>query len=199
VRVAGRAVAPIAEKYYVLLNKPAGYTVTKRDPHAKKTVMDLLRHLPYAHLLNPVGRLDRDTSGLLLLSNDGDLAHRLTHPSFEVHKTYLATVARPPSPEQLRRLEAGVWLGGGMTAPAKARVVKQGKKHTVVEITLHEGRKRQVRVMFAAVGLPLLALRRVAFGPLRLGNLDTGRCRPLKQHEVKALRQVAFGGRPEYA
>jgi len=184
----GKPVAPVEEKYYLLLNKPAGYTVTKADPHVKKTVLDLLEGVPFAGLLNPVGRLDKDTEGLLLLTNDGPLAHRLTHPSFEVPRTYEATVDRKPREEQLEALRRGVRLEEGMSAPCEAEVTRIGKGHAVVEITLHEGRKRQVRRMFAGVGLPVLHLRRIRLGPLRLGGLSLGRWRALSPGEVQQLR-----------
>lgn len=191
VMVDGRVVNPVESRYYLLMNKPAGYTVTKADPHAKKTVLDLLEEAPFARLLNPVGRLDRDTEGLLLLTNDGELAHRLTHPSFEIARVYEATVDREPRGEQLEALRRGVRLEDGVTAPCEAELVKVGRRRAVVRVTLHEGRKRQVRRMFAAVGLPVMHLRRVALGPVTLGSLDLGKWRVLTPEELKALRRAA--------
>jgi len=184
----GKRVRPVEEQYYLLLNKPAGYTVTKGDAHAKKTVFDLLEGVAFAGLLSPVGRLDRDTEGLLLLTNDGLLAHRLTHPSFEVPRTYEVTIDRAPSEAQLRALESGVVLEDGMTAPCEAKLLRRKRGHAVVRLTLHEGRKRQVRRMFAAVGLPVLHLRRVRLGPLELGSLPLGKWRVLSTVERDRLR-----------
>jgi 23S rRNA pseudouridine2605 synthase len=166
------------------LNKPAGYVSTVKDPQGRPTVVSLIAG---RERLYPVGRLDVDTTGLLLLTNDGDLAQRLTHPSYEVPRVYRARVRRPPVREQaLRALRQGVMLDDGRTAPAQARRLAPDR----VEITLHEGRKRQVRRMLDAVGHPVVALERVAFGPLRLGDLPLGRHRRLRPAEVEALRRA---------
>ncbi|PTL55450.1 pseudouridine synthase [Paraconexibacter algicola] len=169
------------------VNKPAGVVSTARDTHGRPTVVDLVD----AHVrLYPVGRLDADTTGLLLLTNDGELAQHLTHPSFEVPKTYRARVEHPPVKEAtLRRLREGVRLEDGMTLPAKARALSREE----VELTLREGRKRQVRRMLEEVGHPVVALQRVAFGPLRLTGLAEGRARRLTAAEVERLRAA---GRP---
>src|SRR3954469_14699160 len=153
--------APPRRVFYAL-NKPAGVVSTARDTHGRPTVVDLV---PAERRLYPVGRLDADSTGLILLTDDGELAHVLTHPSFEVPKTYRARVVGRPGARALRALRDGVELEDGRTAPARARVLRDGE----LEITLHEGRKRQVRRMCAAVGLEVLALQRVAFGPLTLG------------------------------
>ena len=151
------------------LNKPAGYVSTVSDTHGRPTVLDLVKHS--RERLYPVGRLDADTTGLLLLTNDGDLAYRLTHPSFEVNRVYRAHVRRPPLREPaLRKLREGVLLDDGMTAPAGVRRLTPER----LEITLREGRKRQVRRMLDAVGHPVVSLERVAFGPLRLGRPGAG-------------------------
>jgi 23S rRNA pseudouridine2605 synthase len=164
------------------LNKPAGVVSTARDPQGRRTVVSLI---PSAGArLYPVGRLDADTTGLILLTNDGELAHRLTHPSFEVEKTYRAEVADPPVREPaLRALRNGVRLDDGLTAPARVRRLAPG----VLELTIHEGRKRQVRRMCEAVGHPVKRLERLAFGPLELGALRPGAHRRLTQAEVVAL------------
>jgi 23S rRNA pseudouridine2605 synthase len=182
VAVDGRP-ATIERRHVVYaLNKPAGYVSTAKDPQGRPTVVSLIAG---RERLYPVGRLDADTTGLLLLTNDGELAHRLTHPSFEVPRTYRAQVRNPPVREPaLRRLREGVRLDDGMTAPAAARRLAPDR----VEIVLHEGRKRQVRRMLDAVGHPVLRLQRVAFGPLRLGDLPVGRYRLLKAAEVEQLR-----------
>jgi 23S rRNA pseudouridine2605 synthase len=186
VLVDGEPVAPEGLEVHVL-NKPAGVVSTARDTHGRPTVTQLVRS---GRRLYPVGRLDADTTGLILLTNDGELANRLMHPRYEVPRTYRAVVARRPVPEHaLRRLREGVELEDGRTAPAKVRQVESG----VVEITIHEGRKRQVRRMFDAIGHPVAELTRVAFGPLRLDDLASGRHRRLTAAEVERLRAAAGG------
>jgi 23S rRNA pseudouridine2605 synthase len=171
------------------LNKPLGVISSAKDPHGRATVVSLIAG--ESRRLYPVGRLDADTSGLILLTNDGALAHRLTHPSFEVRKTYRARVrGGPVGDEALRKLREGVLLEDGMTAPARVRRVSRG----VLELTIHEGRNRQVRRMCEAVGHPVLELRRMAFGPLALGDLAPGAYRRLSGAELERLR-VPSGGR----
>jgi 23S rRNA pseudouridine2605 synthase len=166
------------------LNKPAGVVSTAHDTHGRRTVVDLV---PSSARLYPVGRLDADSTGLILLTNDGALAHRLTHPSFEVPRVYRARVRRAPVRERaLRALREGVELDDGRTAPARVKRLAPDK----LEITIHEGRKRQVRRMCEAVGHPVVALERVAFGPLRLGRLGPGEHRRLTRAEVEALRKA---------
>ncbi|HEX6423705.1 MAG TPA: pseudouridine synthase [Acidimicrobiales bacterium] len=172
---------------HYLLNKPAGVVTTAADPQGRPTVVDLVPGEPRVY---PVGRLDADTEGLLVLTNDGDLAHRLTHPSFGVDKEYLAEVEGTPSRGALRRLRQGVDLDDGPTAPARASLVGD---HTV-RITLHEGRNRQVRRMCEAVGHPVRRLVRVRIGPLSDRRLAPGAWRPLTQAEVRALERAAAGG-----
>jgi len=163
------------------LNKPAGVVSTARDPQGRPTVVALIDS---PERLYPVGRLDADTTGLILLTNDGDLAHRLTHPSFEVPRTYRARVGRPPVREPaLRALREGVQLEDGPTAPAHVRRLAGDR----LELTIREGRKRQVRRMCDAVGHPVKTLERVAFGPLRLGGLEPGEHRRLSSAEVERL------------
>jgi len=176
VRIAGH------EQLVYLVHKPAGYVSTARDPQNRPTVVSLVDS---KERLYPVGRLDYDTTGLLLLTNDGELAHRLTHPSFEVPRTYRARIANAPINEPaLRALREGVELDDGRTAPAKVR--KLSSNH--VELTIHEGRKRQVKRMLEAVGHPVRTLERVAFGPLRLGALEPGEARKLTPAEIERLR-----------
>jgi 23S rRNA pseudouridine2605 synthase len=184
VAVDGEAVAPEAPVVHAL-NKPAGVVSTARDTHGRPTVTSLV---PSERRLYPVGRLDADTTGLILLTNDGELANLLTHPRYEVPKTYLARVepAQVREPE-LRRLRDGVDLDDGPTAPAGVRQTRPG----VLELTLTEGRKRQVRRMCEAVGHRVVDLRRVAFGPLRLGDLEEGAHRRLTAAEVERLRAAA--------
>ncbi|MCL2419887.1 MAG: rRNA pseudouridine synthase, partial [Conexibacteraceae bacterium] len=169
------------------VNKPAGVVSTASDPQRRPTVVGLVGG-PLR--LFPVGRLDADTTGLILLTNDGELAHRLTHPSFEVDKTYRAVVSRPPVREQaLRALRTGVQLDDGRTAPARVRRLAPG----TLELTIHEGRKRQVRRMCEKVGHPVVSLQRVRFGPLRLGDLPIGGVRRLTEAEVSLLRRAGVG------
>jgi 23S rRNA pseudouridine2605 synthase len=192
VAVDGRGVALERRHVVYALNKPAGYVSTAKDPQGRPTVVSLIGG---RERLYPVGRLDADTTGLLLLTNDGELAHRLTHPSFGVPRTYRAQVRNPPVREPaLRRLREGVQLDDGMTAPAGARRLAPDR----VELVLHEGRKRQVRRMLDAVGHPVVRLERVAFGPLRLGDLPLGGHRLLKAAEVEQLRRPS-GARPRRA
>jgi 23S rRNA pseudouridine2605 synthase len=167
------------------VHKPLGVVSTARDTHGRPTVVGLV---PARGLrLYPIGRLDAESSGLILLSNDGELANRLTHPRFEVPKTYVATLAGGPiSDAALRRLRSGVELEDGLTAPARVR--RRGERE--IEITIHEGRKRQVRRMCEAVGHRVTVLRRTAFGPLRLGTLAPGEHRLLRAAEVERLRAL---------
>jgi len=195
IRVDSRRVRAAAERRYFLLNKPVGSVTTRRDPEGRRTVLDLLP--PGAGYVYPVGRLDYDSEGLLLLTNDGDLAARLTHPRHGVEKTYHAIVRGVPSGASLDILARGVVLDGERTAPARVRLVKtfkaRGRDQAVVEVVLREGRNRQVRRMCEAVGHPVEQLRRVRFGPLADSRLAPGACRELTERELAALRRAAGG------
>ena len=187
VAVDGAPVGGPEERVVHLLHKPAGVVSTARDPQGRPTVVDLV---PAGGRLYPVGRLDADATGLILVTNDGELAQLLTHPRHEVPRTYRATVAGGPvGAAALRRLREGIELEDGPTAPARARRVAGG----VIELELHEGRNRQVKRMCAAVGHPVRALQRVRFGPLRLGDLAPGGHRRLGAAEVERLRRAALG------
>jgi 23S rRNA pseudouridine2605 synthase len=176
-----------ARRVVYALHKPAGVVSTARDTHGRPTVVELV---PSPARLYPIGRLDADTTGLILLTDDGDLAHRLTHPRFEVAKTYVARVGGGPvSGAALRALRDGVDLEDGRTAPASVRRLRPD----VLELRIHEGRKRQVRRMCEAVGHPVRSLRRVAFGPLALGDLPEGAHRRLSEAEVRKLREAPRG------
>jgi 23S rRNA pseudouridine2605 synthase len=191
VQVDGDTVRQPRQRVVYALNKPSGVVSTARDPQGRPTVVSLV---PDSHRLYPVGRLDADTTGLILLTNDGELAHRLTHPSFEVAKTYRATVANPPvGSEALKALRRGIELEDGPTAPARVRRAAPD----VLELTIHEGRKRQVRRMCEAIGHPVSRLERVAFGPLTLGNLRPGRYRRLSAVEVTALASAGPSARSD--
>jgi 23S rRNA pseudouridine2605 synthase len=176
----GEALRPAREHIVYAVHKPAGVVSTARDTHGRPTVVELAPK--GAGRLYPVGRLDVDTTGLILLTNDGELAHRLTHPSFQVPKTYVARVRGRPSDDDLQRLRDGVELDDGPKAPAQVRRVG-----AELEIVIREGRKRQVRRMLEAIGHPVVELRRVAFGPLQLGDLAPGAARRLKREEVERL------------
>jgi 23S rRNA pseudouridine2605 synthase len=169
---------------YYLLNKPAKVVTTASDPEGRPTVLDLV---PAEPRVFPVGRLDWDTEGVLLLTNDGTLAHELTHPSRGVPKTYLAEVTGVPGRAALRRLREGVDLEDGRTAPARARVTQTTPTGAALEIVIHEGRNRQVRRMCEAVGHPVRRLVRTRFGPLRDNRLRPGEWRPLEPAEIRAL------------
>jgi pseudouridine synthase len=180
VELDGREVAP-QRLAYVLLHKPAGTVTTARDPHGRPTVVELV---PGEPRVVPVGRLDVDTTGVLLLTNDGPLAHRLAHPRYGVEKTYVADVEGDPDETALRRLRAGVELEDGRTAPARARRLGPGR----VELVLHEGRKHQVKRMCEAVGHPVVRLHRSHYAGIGLDGLAPGRWRQLTAAEVAALR-----------
>ena len=170
---------------YVLLHKPAGVVTTVRDPQGRRTVVGLVPREPR---VVPVGRLDVDTTGALLLTNDGDLAHRLAHPRYGMPKVYEADVVGSPSADALARLSDGVELEDGVTAPARVRALVRGDRWTRLELTLHEGRKRQVRRMCEAVGHPVRGLRRVRYAGLDLEGLEPGEWRELTSGEVAALK-----------
>ena len=189
VEVDGRAVSP-QRLAYVLLHKPAGVVTTARDPQRRPTVVELVRH--EARVV-PVGRLDADTTGTLLLTNDGPLAHRLAHPRYGVEKVYEVEVERDPNEDQLRQLSEGVQLDDGRTAPARARRLGPHR----LELTLHEGRKHQVKRMCDAVGLPVTRLHRPRYAGLELGDLPAGEWRELTDEEVRQLRQATRGSFPE--
>ncbi|XCN74846.1 MAG: pseudouridine synthase [Candidatus Electrothrix aestuarii] len=173
------------KKMYVLLHKPRGYVTTMSDPQGRPIVTDLLPKIQ--ERLFPVGRLDLDSEGALLLTNDGTLAHQVLHPRFEVKKTYQATVQGFPKKTELKKLEQGIVLDGTKTWPALLRVIKKEKDVTVIEIIIHEGKKRQVRKMFQAIGYPVIRLKRTAYGRLRLENLTEGRYRFLDKNDLKKL------------
>ena len=185
VEVDGRPVALQAVSY-VLLHKPAGTVTTARDPQGRPTVVDLVEH---ATRVVPVGRLDADTTGVLVLTNDGQLAHRLAHPRYGVEKVYEAQVEGVPSELALRTLREGVELDEGRTAPAEARVLETRSASSTLELILHEGRKHQVKRMCAAVGHPVRRLHRSRYAGLGLGDLAPGQWRELTRSEVEALRR----------
>ena len=173
---------------YVLLNKPVGVVTTASDPQGRPTVVDLVDH---EVRVVPVGRLDADTSGALLLTNDGPLAHRLAHPRYGVPKVYDVDIEGSPSPDELDALKKGVQLEDGKTAPAGVRIIRRGSRLSRLELTLHEGRNRQVRRMCEAVGHPVQSLHRRRYAGLRLVGLGPGEWRELTPEEVAGLRALA--------
>jgi 23S rRNA pseudouridine2605 synthase len=190
VSVDGRPVQTRSDHVVYALNKPAGVVSTASDPQGRPKVVDLVST---TRRLYPVGRLDAETKGLILLTDDGDLAHRLTHPSFEVPRIYHARVRHLPVRQHaLRALREGVELEDGLTAPARVRPLGPD----LIELTIREGKKRQVRRMLEAVGHPVVELRRVAFGPLWIGDLAEGSARRLKAAEIERLRKTAAEQRP---
>ena len=190
VKVDGAVIRLEEEKRYILYHKPAGEVTTVSDEKGRETVMDRFRDFPVR--IYPVGRLDYDSEGLLLLTNDGELAQRLTHPSCEVDKVYLARVTGNPSNEAIDRMRRGVYMEGDerRTYPAEVRVIRDEALFSDILVTIHEGRNRQVRRMFDAVGHKVLLLRRVRFGTLELGALRRGEWRELTSEEIKALQAL---------
>lgn len=185
VQVDGKVVRPVERMYYLALNKPPGYVTTVVDPYNRPTVMDLV---PFPVRVYPVGRLDADSEGLLLLTNDGYLAHQLIHPRYGVDKEYYVQVSGEITREKLQKLRLGVQLEDGVTAPARVRVLRRDGMTGWLSVTIREGRKRQVRRMMAAVGLNVLRLVRVRIGPVRLGRLAPGKFRALTPAEVARLQ-----------
>ncbi|WP_083521046.1 pseudouridine synthase [Alicyclobacillus kakegawensis] len=184
VTVDGQVVEP-QPKVCWMLHKPTSCVTTLSDPQGRRTVMEFLPELPVR--VYPVGRLDYDTSGLLVFTNDGELAHRLMHPRYELDKVYRVTVTGMPEASDLRALAQGIDLEDGRTAPAKVEVLRHHPRESVLELTLHEGRNRQIRRMLDAIGFPVKRLKRVRYGPLRLTGLGPGRARPLTADELAML------------
>ena len=188
VRVNGETVVT-DKKVYVVFNKPADVVTTLKDTHSRKTVGDFFDGL--AQRVFPVGRLDRDVEGVLLFTNDGELAFRLTHPRYKINKVYLVWVKGQVTPETVKRLEQGVQLDDGVTAPARVSVINAGVETSHIKLTIHEGRKREVKRMCAAVGHPVKTLRRVAFAGVNAKGLRPGEWRYLADEEIKEVRTLA--------
>ena len=186
VEVNGTQISAKQKAEYVLINKPLGMVTTVSDDKERLNVMDVVADIDAR--LFPVGRLDYNTSGALIMTNDGEMAYRLTHPKHEVYKTYRARVAGILSNEKAARLRKGVDIGGFVTSPAKVNIIKGTQHSTIVEISIHEGKNRQVRKMFAAVGNPVQELERIAVGEIRLGHLKPGHYRKLTREEVEYLK-----------
>ncbi len=186
VEVDGKLIKKEKKLIYIMLNKPSGYVSTVSDPEGRKTVLDLIDGVN--ERIYPVGRLDYDTTGLIILTNDGDFAYESTHPGRETKKTYMAEVLGMPSNEALKALRSGIMLDGKLTAPAQVEVLDIKPKSTVLKIIIHEGRNRQVKRMCEAVKHPVLRLKRTAVGRLTLGDLKPGEWRYLSINEVKQIR-----------
>jgi 23S rRNA pseudouridine2605 synthase len=186
VEVSGRLIEPVKRHVYLMLNKPKGYITTVTDDRERLTVMALVGDV--AERVFPVGRLDYNTSGLLLMTNDGEFAYQMTHPKHQLEKTYRARIMGVLSAERVARLRKGVDIGGFVTSPASVTVIKQLDRSAIVEIKIHEGKNRQIRKMFAAVGNKVVDLERVAIGDLYLGHLMSGHYRKLTQQEVQRLK-----------
>ena len=174
---------------YVMLNKPEGYVTTLSDEHGRPTVIDLIDDIPQR--IYPVGRLDYDSSGLLILTNDGSLTYQLTHPKHEVVKTYIVTVKGIPEEKKLSRLRAGVDIGDYITAPASVEVIKKDRQYCCLAVKIHEGKNRQVRKMFDAVGHPVQRLKRIAVGEIKLDKLPRGKWRYLTEEEIGYLKTIS--------
>lgn len=185
VSVNGRRVTPKTKNYYIMLHKPKGYVTTVKDDLGRKTVMDFV---DIKARLFPVGRLDYDTEGLLILTNDGDVANKLTHPKNNVEKVYVARLSGSLTEAERQTLERGVEIDGRKTMPARVKILAKDEHHTRVEVTITEGRNRQVKKMFESVGKEVEFLKRVAEGELRLGGLQRGKYRFLNDREIEYLK-----------
>jgi 23S rRNA pseudouridine2605 synthase len=190
IRVDGKNISneqQIEDKVYIVLNKPAGYVSSARDQFGRPTVVDLVQDINSR--LYPVGRLDYDTSGLIILTNDGDFTYRLTHPKHEIDKVYEALVSGIPSKSEIERFESGLEIEDYVTAPAKLSLLSAKGNNAIIRVTIHEGKNRQVRKMCEAIGHKVLTLKRISIGPIALKNLPEGKWRRLSPEEVKSLYQ----------
>ena len=190
VEFGGKIVAPALEAAYIVMNKPYGVVTTMRDPEGRRTIADVLKKNDVTRRVVPVGRLDYDTDGVLLLTDDGGLAHVLTHPRFGVEKTYRATLRGRLTQKQVADMQHGMKLDDGPAEPAKLRVVSSARGISTVDVTIHEGRNRQVRRMFEELGHPVVGLSRLRFGPIGLGDLTPGEIRDATAREISALRVI---------
>lgn len=195
VTVRGKAVVPVNEKVYIMLNKPRGLVTTMSDELGRKTVSDLVADA--GNRIFPVGRLDRDSEGLLIMTNDGDFANKLTHPSSHVNKTYRVTVKGVAEEEQLLRMKEGIVLDGRKTLPCDCFVAERKPDRTVLIFVLNEGRNRQIRRMCEEVGLEVLRLKRTEIAGVKLGMLPQGKWRPLNEREMRRLTNITQKGREE--
>ena len=182
----GQQVTIRPKHIYLMLHKPAGYITTVEDIEGRKTVMDLVQNI--GQRIYPVGRLDKDTEGLLLLTNDGNFSHRILHPSYKLEKTYLAWVEGHPNKREIQKLRTGIWLPTGLTASAAVQEIRRRGVQTHYRIVIHEGKKRQIRQMFQAIGSKVDYLKRIRIGGLSLGKLPIGQFRYLSGDEIRSLK-----------
>lgn len=194
ITIDGKRIKTKDEFQYLVLNKPPGYLVTLKDPLQRPTILDLLPNLKSR--VFPVGRLDFDSEGLLLLTNDGELAHRLLHPRFGIKKVYLVNVKNVPERSRLQILEKGIRIDGKKTAPVKVKLLKSGSKSALIRIELTEGRKREVKRMFESIGHPVRRLKRIQFAELNLKNLKRGCWRHLTPNEISNLKRLTSPTHP---
>lgn len=185
IEVDGKAIQKVQENIYIMLNKPTGYITSVRDQFNRPTVLDLVKDVK--ERIYPVGRLDYDTSGLIILSNDGEFTYRLTHPKHETNKVYIAEIKGVPTEEEIYQVRSGLVIDGHTTSPAGFEILERKPNSSVVKITIHEGRNRQVRKMCAMIYHPVINLQRVAVGPVLLGELPLGKWRHLSEGEIKEL------------
>ena len=188
IRVDGRKLTHFEPKVILLLNKPRGYLSTVKDPKGRPTVMDLLKDVKWR--IYPVGRLDFDAEGLLLLTNDGDLSHLLSHPGFSIPKTYLVKVKGVPDGKKLERLKRGVMLEDGEAQAVSCSLIRQREKNSWVRVVVTEGRNHLVKRMFSAIGHPILKLKRIEYGPIQLGDLPFGKFRYLTPGEIEKIKRL---------
>jgi 23S rRNA pseudouridine2605 synthase len=188
VKVKDKQISPEKKLVYIMLNKPEGYITTVKEQFSRKTVLDLIKGVE--ERIFPVGRLDYDTSGLLLLTNDGQFAYKLTHPKYEVSKVYIAEVKGILSNEEIERFETGLQIEDYITAPAKLIVKKCSGNISTLEITIHEGRNRQIRKMCKAIGHPVIKLKRISIGKVNIGSLPLGKWRYLTKKEIQSLINI---------
>ncbi len=192
IEVDGKPIVLPAENVYIMLNKPKGYVCTFEDEKGRENVISLVGEVIKERKVRlfPVGRLDMNTEGLLLLTNDGELSYRLTHPSFEVPREYLVRVKGHPGKKAVSEVEKGVKLEEGKAQPCKVEILKREEKNTLLRMIMYEGRKREIKRIWKKVGFKVIFLKRVSFGPLKLGNLRRGKWRYLNSQEVEALQEV---------
>ena len=190
VEIDGEQIGVEKNNVYIVLNKPEGYITTVKDQFDRPSVLDLVKDID--ERVYPIGRLDYETSGLLILTNDGDLTYKLTHPKHEVDKTYMAIVKGVPNAQEIKNFEEGLYIEDYKTAPAKIKVVKinEEKNYSICQIKIHEGKNRQVRKMFKAINHPVLRLKRTAMGKIRIGECEIGKYRYLTEDEVKYLKSI---------
>ncbi|SHH50208.1 pseudouridine synthase [Tepidibacter thalassicus] len=188
VEVDGKKIYLKNKKVYIILNKPEGYVTTVKDQFNRKKVLDLVENID--ERIYPIGRLDYETSGLLFLTNDGELTYKLTHPKHEITKTYIAKLKGIPNENKIKEFEKGLKIENYITAPAKFKILKKENGISICEIKIHEGKNRQVRKMCKAIGHPVLSLKRVSMGNIKLGNLKKGEWRYLTEDEIKYLKSL---------